>query len=675
MKKVWSDWEPMKNSITQEKAEINVWNRSYRFEESVFPTSVVAAGQELLSRPIELVGRYAGVMEREVKECSYYVLENTDEKGVFQLASRMNNTVIDGRITCDFDGFIEICFSVIPFWSFSAGDQKVPRLDKLYIDIPMKKEIARLYHYWPNDTTSIIPKADVVNADALPEKGAAFPFKPYLWLGDEFRGLGVSMETDENIEYDVNQCEFIVGEDEVVLRIHLLDHMPEAWQGRADNWCEALNPIDYRIGLMATPVKAVSPEHRRDWRTFHAFGGMYINEKEGEKAGPALLDEIPGALEHLQQSGVKWIIFHETSSRAQNYGLIENPERFRKLIDACHAHGMKTMLYFGYEFSTLAPTWYEKANDYLIHTTDGHFTGGWQRKPHQRAFMVCYRGGYSQDMIERVKFVMDEYGVDGIYTDGTFVPWECANERHGCGYTDKNGKRHTTFPLFAVREHVRKLYEAVHERGGLIDTHQSSCCIAPTLAYCDSYYDGENIQPMLIKAITEGKGLTSFLSLPAFRTEYMGKNLGLMDQFISYSNPEIGWTIEKLCALTLIHDVLPRPRQIGGLSLESISVDLDYMAPIWRVFDEFGVETAAWHPYWEENDIAACETEETYLSLYEGKRVLGVLSNLTMHDKEVSIRTDRASARDVLTGTVYTAKDGHITFTAEGYKPYLLELM
>ena len=188
------------------------------------------------------------------------------------------------------------------------------------------------------------------------------------------------------------------------------------------------------------------------------------------------------------------------------------------------------------------------------------------------------------------------------------------------------------------------------------------------------YYDGENIQNALIRAVTENRGLTSFLSLPAFRTEYMGKNLGLIDQFIAYSNPDIGWTIEKLCALTLIHDVVPRPRMSGGSTLESVTVDLDYIASLWRALDEFHAETAVWHPYWEPNAIAACETEDAYLSLYENDRVLGVLSNLTMQPKTVSIRTDRPRARNVLTGETFESHDGHITFTVEACKACLLEL-
>ena len=112
----------------------------------------------------------------------------------------------------------------------------------------------------------------------------------------------------------------------------------------------------------------------------------------------------------------------------------------------------------------------------------------------------------------------------------------------------------------------------------------------------------------------------------------------------------------------------------GGSTLESVTVDLDYIASLWRALDEFHAETAVWHPYWEPNAIAACETEDAYLSLYENDRVLGVLSNLTMQPKTVSIRTDRPRARNVLTGETFESHDGHITLTVEACKACLLEL-
>ena len=55
MKDVWSAWEPVRADIQPQSAEIGVWNRAYRFEESVFPTSVTAGGEELLGGGLRLV--------------------------------------------------------------------------------------------------------------------------------------------------------------------------------------------------------------------------------------------------------------------------------------------------------------------------------------------------------------------------------------------------------------------------------------------------------------------------------------------------------------------------------------------------------------------------------------------------------------------------------------------
>ena len=45
MKSVWSAWDPLKGVVSPERAKIDVWNRSYQFHNSLFPTSVSAAGQ------------------------------------------------------------------------------------------------------------------------------------------------------------------------------------------------------------------------------------------------------------------------------------------------------------------------------------------------------------------------------------------------------------------------------------------------------------------------------------------------------------------------------------------------------------------------------------------------------------------------------------------------------
>ena len=216
----------------------------------------------------------------------------------------------------------------------------------------------------------------------------------------------------------------------------------------------------------------------------------------------------------------------------------------------------------------------------------------------QRDYTVCYKGDYSDTMIERVKFVMDVLKVDGIYTDGTYVPWECANENHGCGYRDKEGKLHYSYPIFAVREHVKKLYQAVHEREGIIDTHQSSCCLMATLAYADSYFDGENIQGMLREDISK-------LRLDTFRAEFTGNNMGIPCNFISYTDER--YTLRMIAGITLLHNVYPRANRIE---------DIDFISNIWKIYDSFGVQEAQWCPYWQ-NTRFDTGNPKVYLSYHK----------------------------------------------------------
>lgn len=304
-------------------------------------------------------------------------------------------------------------------------------------------------------------------------------------------------------------------------------------------------------------------------------------------------------LEKIAASGAKWLILHEDWSLIQNYGVPKDKEEFLRFADACHKLGLKLMVYFGYEISTLMPGFLDVCEEALNKNVNGNYVGGWQRKPAQRDFTVCYKGSYSDTMIERVAYVMDELKVDGIYTDGTYVPWECANEAHFCGYRDADGQLHDTYPIWAVRKHVKRLYECVHQRGGIIDTHQSSCCMMMTLAFADSYFDGENIQGMVAENIGS-------LKLDSFRCEFMGLNMGIPCNFISYVNEK--FTMRSIAGITLLHNVFPR-----GRTLE----DLKFMSDIWKIYDDFGVENATWHPYWEQTDIVCPEKKNVYISYFE----------------------------------------------------------
>ncbi|MBO5199537.1 MAG: hypothetical protein J6B85_13645 [Lachnospiraceae bacterium] len=615
-KMVPEPWSPVEFVLEGTKAVAKVWGREYVWEDSLFPVSIQTAGREMLAAPMRLHALFDRE-EAEVTHTSYTPISAAEDKVVFTVGQTTGNIVINARFTIEYDGYIECALSVIPFWSFSPNHGNVAKLDGLYVEIPMRSENAELFHFWPNGESGIIPDQTIMSSGAVPDEGVDCPFKPYFWAGWEFGGLGLVTESDENIQLKAGTpCISLKKAGErCVLRWNLLNKQPRQWGGRVDRWTDALEPIDYIFGIQATPVKELRPD-RMDVKIFHDgyHGDNQMLELDAQ--GKNLFD-------HLKDEGVNWIIFHEGWSAIQNYGQAVNEEQFRQYVEECHKRGIKVMAYFGYEYATNAPEWHEKKDDYLIKTPDGHLVGGWQRfNPCQRDYMVCYAGGYAQGMRDRVKYAMEHYHLDGIYTDGTYVPWECANEKHGCGYTDEFGVRHTTFPVFAVRRHVKELYELVHGKGGIIDTHQSSCLMAPTLAFADCFYNGESIQSKL------KEDFLGFLNLPAFRTEFMGKNIGLFPQLLATVDEKM--PIEKATALSLIHDVLPRP-----CSLDSVR----YVSKFWKALNEFGTGTAEWHPYWEKNGPVTVETENVYCSVYQKENeYLAVLSSFNETAEEAAVR-------------------------------------
>lgn len=453
------------------------------------------------------------------------------------------------------------------------------------------------------------------------------PFKPYVWTGWEYGGIGICCESDNGFELENPwECITVTSDDEYTnIHIAILDNMPIDWQGRKEDWGNNLNAICYTFGIQATPVKPKKKDFLKNWRVGYChFAGDDSVYRKVDGNGDTFIEE-------MYAKGVRAIILHENWSLIQNYGFPKNDQRLKQFVDDCHMLGMKVIPYFGYEVSSLYPDFSKERDNFLNKNVKGNSVGGWQRPPMQRAFIACYKGGYSDVLIERVKYVMDNYGFDGIYTDGTYVPWECANETHGCGYRDRNGNLKHVYPIFAVREHVKKLYAAVHERGGIIDTHQSSCCLMATLAFADSYQDGENIQPMIQESVENMK-------MDTFRAEYTGLNMGLAANFIAYTAKDA--TIERLAGIGLLHNVYPRAR----------IDDLDYMSAIWRVLDKFDFLQAKWVPYWENKNIIT-ENEKTYITYYKKEdALLIILVNYNKNADKIRVKLDKkySSAFDEL---------------------------
>ncbi len=641
---------PWENIITEDSEncfKIKVWGREYTFENSIFPSSIVSIGEELLYAPISLETEFGGE-SCDMYNVNHRVMECEEDKVVVASSALCGNILVNASTTVEYDGFTDISLRLIPCGIFDmittrqSKKDLTPILNRASLSVKLNKKQASLLHFWPNTDSSVLVRG-VINSGFFFE--GDMPFKPCLWAGNENCGLNICMETDEGIEIsDKAKCINTLEHDDYnEIKINLLDKVPSKWENREEDWLAPLEPLCFDFMLEATPVKKPMENAINEWRSYQVY-------------------DFKLDIDALHKNGVKWVIFHEDWSLIQNYCLAADEKKMRAAIDRCHELGMKVMLYFGYEYSSAMVDFDKNSKTYLNRDVEGRPTGGWTREGmYQKAFIACYKGGYSNGMIESAAKAMDYYGADGIYTDGTFVPWECANESHGCGYRDNNGELHVTYPIKAVREHVKRLSYEIHKRGGIIDTHQSACCLMPTLAFCDTYFDGENIQGVL------SKELDKFLKLDAFRCEYTGKNFGIVPNFIAYLQPP-HYTIRNVLSISLIHNVLARPRDIETLEV---------VGKVWDAYDRFGMADAEEKPYWEGSSSVTCQNKNVYITSFEkANKMLAAVSKFSDKDsiEEICVPEGFGVAYEIFEGKEYPVTDGKINCQIDAVKSYMFEI-
>lgn len=605
---VLKPWTPVVASGNQ----VEVWNRTYRFDGLPLPSSAVARGAELLAGPVTLQGSADG-KPIAWKPAEGRIAESQPSFARREASAESSSLRCRGEIRVEYDGMVRCDLKISP-----RGERA--KIESLTLEIPLSASHARFLHTWPGSWGS------AGNSAALPESGHRGPFKPMVWLGDHDRGLAWFAESDQNFfNSDPNRVLDIAREgDRVALRVHLIDKP-----------LEIDGPLEYTFGFQATPVKPDQPD-AWDHRIVH-MGNYNLDDAR---------------LDQLAALGVRTICFHEHWTDIQNHTETTHGDALKKLTDACHKRNIQLLLYFGYEMSDIAPGWDRYHEECLVEPR----LGGYKRKPEQTAYVVCYRSHWQDFMAQGIDRVMTQYGIDGVYLDGTSEPWGCANRRHGCGYERPDGSVGKTYPFFETRNLMKRIATIVtrHNPDGQINVHQSTCMTIPTLAFATSYWDGEQLQGLK----RHGSPL-EVLPLDAFCAEFMGRNWGVPAELLWYGNGPFR-RVEAV-SLGLLHDVPTRP---GSMQ------DLETLSRLWKTFEEFGRHEAAWLPYWSNASVAK-SSAGVKLSLYNrpGQGLIAVIVNVSDQPREAEAVFDlkalgqpsELTALDVFSGQTVPIRDGRAT--------------
>ena len=624
-----SPYTPVKASAT----EFRCLGRTTKLGPMLLPTQITSAGESLLASPVRLVSDPESATESITGKGR--VLGNNGDSASWEWHGESSAFKIAARMTGDCDGFC--------WYEITLTPKQAVGISSLRLEIPRRAETARYIH------AANFTWADRGNLSrGLAELGGnwARGFMPYVWLGDEERGLAWCCESDRGwrLNEPANALRVETRRGAVLFAATLIDH-PETVD----------SPISLRFGLQATPVKPVSFEWRAKARIYH---NIHYADCDPDKDGKVLLDT-------LKDAGVKTVVFHDMWP--EYYGQLRpaNEDAFRKLIAECHKRGMRFIVYIGYGIARNAPELQGHHDEWSIMPLIPWIPG---YKPEYRTFdATCARSGWSDWLVTGIEKLFADYELDGLYFDGTTEAFRCQNEAHGCGWRDAEGNLHSAYPLLAVRDTMRRIADIVRARrpDAVLDVHMSASLTMPTLSLMDSYWDGEQYEYYTRADKVE-------IPLDAFRAEFMGYAHGLDAEFLCYINRP--FSFDEAIAMAWLHGVEVRPANMEGLAAVS---------SIWRVLDEFGAPSAKWLPYWKGSGVTADDSSvKASVFAKDGNALIfashlerePLVTVLRLDRRKLGLRSGELSAVDALTGKPLKAAGLAIPIDFDGMTFRLIEI-
>ncbi len=585
--KVLPPWTPMRVQKTAKGTTVKCWGRSYSFGKGAFLASQIeSGGASLLSRPLSLQLRSSGGAAG-LNAQSYRVASSSDTRVVLvgNAIAELGNMpcALTARVTAEYDG--------LTLFEISAGNLSKAQLDDVTIDIPIRPEHALYRHrYMP---TWVSKSGNVPEGMGVVDKA---PFSPFVWLGDNDRGLFWFCESDEmwpNGASD-NAIEIVRSAKEIVLRLHLLakgQKLPENWK--------------FVFGLQATPVKPL-PKDWRKWRLDYNGSRYRVRNANGKVPWPeAILKD----------------------SYSFGWPRPNDPAAFTEFVKGLHAKGLKVIPY-------LCLAWVDDGTPEYK-----YFHRLWDQGPFDPiASAVGYKSrfvmtsplgkGFSDFLTTSMKDFLDRYEIDGEYHDMT-LPWSSSKVDTGTGYM-RDGKAYPVFPIMAYRALYRRNYAVLKslKRETFAMGHCSGALTIPMIAYEDSYLDGEHLRDAGLKG-----DYMDLISLDTFRCEYMGRQFGLMPFFLPEFRGEYAEQVEPtrgMMALLMIHDV----------TLWPMWCNVDVVNEALKALDEFGYVDSDFIPYFDPTPPATTDMNDVYISAYKRRdgRALLIIGNMSKEDRQGAVR-------------------------------------
>ena len=438
-------WTPMR----ADRNVVRLWGREITIGPGGLPERIVSQKQDLLSSAMRVAAASGGkqIALRPVGDAPK--IEKSNDAVVVTSGSLSGGGLeVRTRITTEFDGLMKVEMDL------SGGEVE---LDSLTVEIPFRAGNAKLMGYWTGMRNfrgatwfGLTPKQEGVVFDSTkPGRGRSKEirgsFIPYLFLGDDIRGMAWFAENDKGwTQSDAKPAVQVVRAGETVtLKLNILTAPTRLAE-----------PRRIVFGLHPVPVKPLPKDHRSRAMCMN-FGYVDGFSKQSLKS----------------DSGGEFDIFPEDYDWDAARKRMERHQRFYE-----GGHGYTQPILY------IDRNWVGLPADAAEHRGTWYRSGFYRYLPEAQNCVV-----WNMDQWLRRKLIC------GIYIDDVWLG-HCRDPETGPAYRMADGKIQVGFEWFDFREYLKRLRWVFHDNGvkPLIWIHMTRTHFIPTLSFADFMLDGED---------------------------------------------------------------------------------------------------------------------------------------------------------------------------------------
>ena len=652
--------------VKAEGASLSCIGRTYELAANGLPAEIFADGEQILAAPVALHASRGGKVRTLSGSGKVVSRRISDTRVEYEVTAKGYSV----RGSLEQDGLLR----------FTLKFSRLPALDRLWLEIPVKKEFSTLFHAC-GEGIRANPAGFTAKGEGVFFKSRDIPqthvsnFIPYCWTGTDTRGIAYAADTDfgwvhtdkrdavemvrkadGSVSIELNLLNDLSGgiapEIELALMASPVKPMPKGWRGWSDGF-------GYK-GTQNSCVLASQPY----WGNFTAWASRYPAWGEFEYVRKLREAMDTGKIDKKYVDG--WIerVCANTSSETVNVNR-KDPKAKRAYV---HAHA-----WCGFN---IARSLHGKHNPILyFYTCDSDsaatlaeyavFRDEWAACKVAIPSYADYAIWYLDKMVEA--------GMQGVYDDNTFI---CCNFNWATGEAkvDENGVVHPSFGIWNSREYRRRQANVLISRGlyPWITVHHTNGNILPVLSFASNsmgmewkYGPGDfqtRFTPDYIRAVCQGLQCGLFPTVLDGITGLGGEK----------NKDERIRVTRTMMASLLVHEV--RPTIPRGSNARTV-VD------IMNTLMDFGIgkDDCRYWAYWnEENPLVGSDGGEVLTSVYRrGDKLLALCSSWTDGGREMELALKKGAfvaAKNAETGETLPVVSGKVRLPLAKHDLAIIEL-